>query len=339
MITRLPIHFGTSALLSMAASLPLHAESATSTPCGYIQTDLYAKSTCYLGLGVQPEALMQHTLKADNVTRSGNKVTITDFDVNFNDLMDSQFAYVLEFIFKDEIVAVPVNRNAWKTPSTCWTEHSLTVDDKSLSELVRNTTPDFYILRKARTVNDVLGTDNTFGLKEGTSGTADSVAVFETPTTKLTITFSNTQGGWVRRGSREDMGVMPVFNHEPLTIIRKDGANIRPFIIGEVSSRNQKILLSQTSTLLHTGLPMPQTLQDTALKDALPNHGSDIVYLPIGKKNEQVPCIYNNTWQRRDTGEDVSNVPFDGAVSILSASKVPSHVTVQSNIPSSTPQS
>ncbi|WP_288928236.1 hypothetical protein [uncultured Akkermansia sp.] len=44
----------------------LHAETAYSTPCGYIQTILYAKATGYLGLGVHPEALVQHTLEEGN---------------------------------------------------------------------------------------------------------------------------------------------------------------------------------------------------------------------------------------------------------------------------------
>ncbi|MFR1412312.1 MAG: hypothetical protein ACLSUW_08460 [Akkermansia sp.] len=51
--------------------------SSTTAPCGYIQTDLYAKQTNYLGLGVHPEALMQHTLKR-TMSPSGSKVTITD---------------------------------------------------------------------------------------------------------------------------------------------------------------------------------------------------------------------------------------------------------------------
>lgn len=63
----LPACFCTCALFPVF-SATLHAETAYSTPCGYIQTDLYAKQANYLGLGVHPEALMQHTLKTDNVT-------------------------------------------------------------------------------------------------------------------------------------------------------------------------------------------------------------------------------------------------------------------------------
>ncbi|UQT46073.1 hypothetical protein M5E88_07975 [Akkermansia muciniphila] len=92
----------------------LHAETAYSTPCGYIQTTLYAKATGYLGLGVHPEALVQHTLEEGNITISGNKVTITDPDVNFNDLMNENSAYVLVLHFGNEVIALPLNRDGWK---------------------------------------------------------------------------------------------------------------------------------------------------------------------------------------------------------------------------------
>ena len=51
-----PVHCLTVSLCACAL-LPatiasLHAETAYSTPCGYIQTTLYAKATGYLGLGV-----------------------------------------------------------------------------------------------------------------------------------------------------------------------------------------------------------------------------------------------------------------------------------------------
>ena len=94
----LPAALFTCVLLSATAA-SLHAETAYSTPCGYIQTDLNAKTTGYLGLGVHPEALMQHTLEENNITVSGSKITITDPDVNFTDLMETDSAYVLELIF------------------------------------------------------------------------------------------------------------------------------------------------------------------------------------------------------------------------------------------------
>lgn len=111
----LPAALFTCVLLSATAA-SLHAETAYSTPCGYIQTNLNAKATGYLGLGVHPEALMQHTLEPENVTVSGSKITITDPDVNFTELMETDSAYVLELIFGDEAMALPLNRDAWKSP-------------------------------------------------------------------------------------------------------------------------------------------------------------------------------------------------------------------------------
>lgn len=132
----LPACFCTCALFPVF-SATLHAETAYSTPCGYIQTDLYAKQANYLGLGVHPEALMQHTLKTDNVTSSGSKVTITDPDVNFNELMDENSAYILALHFGNEVVALPLNRDGWKKPSSCWKEHEIEVSDSLLAEFLK----------------------------------------------------------------------------------------------------------------------------------------------------------------------------------------------------------
>ena len=101
-----------------------------------------------------------------NITISGNKVTITDPDVNFNDLMNENSAYVLVLHFGNEVIALPLNRDGWKKPGASWTEHSIKVDDRLLSDLVnKGTPPDSYVLRKARTLDDILGEDNQFGLK------------------------------------------------------------------------------------------------------------------------------------------------------------------------------
>lgn len=193
----LPVSLCTCVLLS-AASASLHAETAYSTPCGYIQTPLYAKATGYLGLGVHPEALVQHTLKEDNIAISGNKVTITDPDVNFNDLMNENSAYVLVLHFGNEVMALPLNRDGWKKPGSCWTEHSIKVDDRLLSDLVRKgTPPDSYALRKTRTLDDILGVDNQFGLKSGSAMSADTVNIFNSTTTKLAAYYSGSE--WRRR--------------------------------------------------------------------------------------------------------------------------------------------
>ena len=63
---------------------------------------------------MHPEALVQHTLEEGNITISGNKVTITDPDVNFNDLMNENSAYVLVLHFGNEVIALPLNRDGWK---------------------------------------------------------------------------------------------------------------------------------------------------------------------------------------------------------------------------------
>lgn len=128
---------------------PLHAETAYSTPCGYIQTILYAKATGYLGLGVHPEALVQHTLEEGNITISGNKVTITNPDVNFNDLMNENSAYVPVLHFGNEVIALPLNRDGWKKPGASWTKHSIKVDDRLLSDLVSKGTPPRFMARHA----------------------------------------------------------------------------------------------------------------------------------------------------------------------------------------------
>ena len=97
------------------------------------------------GFRVHPEALVQHTLEEGNITISGNKVTITDPDVNFNDLMNENSAYVLVLHFGNEVIALPLNRDGWKKPGASWTEHSIKVDDRLLSDLVNKGTPPIHM--------------------------------------------------------------------------------------------------------------------------------------------------------------------------------------------------
>lgn len=335
----LPASLCTCALLSATAAA-LHAETAYSTPCGYIQTDLYAKTTGYLGLGVHPEALMQHTLEGDNVTVSGSRITITDPDVNFNELMETNSAYVLELIFGDEAMALPLNRDAWKKPAPCWTANKITVDDKSAADLIKNNKPVSYVLRKARTLNDVLGADNMFNLKSGTSGTADAVYISTSPTIQIPVYHSMAENKWMRRGSRDDMGLLPVFNHEPLKIVRKAGDNVQAFVIGEVVQKHQKLQLSQEATLLHTGLAVPQTLLSTSLHTTLPDPSNDVVYVPLTPGSPPEPCYYDsssNQWKNRDTGENVSAAAIEGILNVLSGARLPVYTTVQTTT-LSTPQ-
>lgn len=322
----LPACFCTCALLATAAA-SLHAETAYSTPCGYIRTDLYAKATNYLGLGVHPEALMQHTLQEGNVTASGSKVTITDPDVNFKELMDENSAYILALHFGDEVMALPLNRDGWKKPASCWKEHEIEVNDSLLSNLIKEgKQPDSYVLRKARTVDDVLGADNQFSLKSGSAMSADTVNVFNSATTQLAAYYSGNE--WRRRGSTENIGGMPVFSHEPLTIARKAGSDMTATVIGEVSQKHQKLVVSTFNSLLHTRLPLAQTLAETALQ--LPDDA--VVNVPIGDKNAMVKVINKSgSWERQDNGSDVSNIPFHGAFSVYyESSKTPAHITVSS---------
>lgn len=322
----LPVSLCTCVLLP-ATIASLHAETAYSTPCGYIQTILYAKATGYLGLGVHPEALVQHTLEESNITISGNKVTITDPDVNFNGLMNENSAYVLVLHFGNEVIAIPLNRDGWKKPGSCWTEHSIKVDDRLLSDLVsKGTLPDSYVLRKTRTLDDILGGDNQFGLKSGSAMSADTVNIFNSATTKLAAYYSGNE--WRRRGSTENIGSMPVFSHEPLTITRKAGLDVTAVVIGEVSLKNQKLVVPAFNSLLHTRLPLSQTLAEIALQ--LPDDA--VINIPADDKNAMVEVINNNgSWKRQDNGEDVSNIPFNGVFSIYyESSKTPSYITVSS---------
>ncbi len=90
---------------------------------------------------MHPEALVQHTLEEGNITISGNKVTITNPDVNFNDLMNENSAYVPVLHFGNEVIALPLNRDGWKKPGASWMKYSIKVDDRLLSDLVSKGTP------------------------------------------------------------------------------------------------------------------------------------------------------------------------------------------------------
>lgn len=327
----LPASLCTCALLSATAA-SLHAETAYSTPCGYIQTDLYAKATNYLGLGVHPEALVQHTLQADHVTVEMSTVTITEPDasvVDFNEIMsDTASAYILVLNFEKESIAIPLNRNGWKRPEPCWNQSTITIRDSSLASVIKNKKPDSYIIRKARTVNDMLGNNNKFGLASGVPNRADSISIFSTPTTNQDIYFNGTQ--WTRKGSRENVGNMPVFSHEPLGITRrKSGDPIQSFVVGEVSTQHQKLLLSSDSTLVHMRVPLSHTLRNSGLTDA----AVSCVYAPLGQNNAMVKCnLEGSEWKREDNSANVSDIPLEGPLIILYGQRIPAYITINSPV-------
>lgn len=243
--------------------------------------------------------------------------------------MDENSAYILALHFGNEVVALPLNRDGWKKPSSCWKEHEIEVSDSLLAEfLKKGNFPDFYVLRKARTLNDVLGDDNKFGLKSGSAASADNASIFNSETTKQAVYYSGTQ--WMRRGSKEDVGGMPVFGHEPLDITRKAGEDIKAFVIGEVSPKHQKLLLAGQNSLLHTRLPLAHSLRETGLQNTL--QSGDAVYVPLGDKNVMVKCTYQRDRWEDEKGQDVSDIPFHGVLSISSSSKTPAYININSSI-------
>ena len=82
------------------------------------------------------------------------------------------------------------------------------------------------------------------------------------------------------------------------------------------------------NSLLHTRLPLSQTLAEIALQ--LPDDA--VINIPADDKNAMVKVVNNNgSWKRQDNGEDVSNIPFSGVFSIYyESSKTPSYITVSS---------
>ncbi len=214
-------------------------------------------------------------------------------------------------------------------PSSCWKEHEIEVSDSLLAEfLKKGNFPDFYVLRKARTLNDVLGDDNKFGLKSGSAASADNASIFNSETTKQAVYYSGTQ--WMRRGSKEDVGGMPVFGHEPLDITRKAGEDIKAFVIGEVSPKHQKLLLAGQNSLLHTRLPLAHSLRETGLQNTL--QSGDAVYVPLGDKNVMVKCTYQRDRWEDEKGQDVSDIPFHGVLFHFFLFKTPAYININSSI-------
>lgn len=330
----LPAALFTCVLLSATAA-SLHAETAYSTPCGYIQTDLNAKTMGYLGLGVHPEALMQHTLEENNITVSGSKITITDPDVNFTDLMETDSAYVLELIFGDEAMALPLNRDAWKKPAPSWTANKITVDDKSAADLIKNSKPVSYVLRKARTPERCSGR-RQYVQPEKRHFRARRMPFISPPPPpsrfRFTTPLRKTNGCAAVPGTTWAFSPSSIMN--PLKSSGKPGNGVQAFVIGEVAQKHQRLQLSQESTLLHTGLPVPQTLLSTSLHTALPDPSSDVVYVPLTPGGPLEPCYYDSSsgqWKNRDTGENVSSTAVEGILNILSGTRLPAYTTVQTN--------
>lgn len=164
------------------------------------------------------------------------------------------------------------------------------------------------MLRKARTLT-CSGRRQYVQPKSGTSGTADAVYISTSPSIQIPVYHSATENKWMRRGSRDDMGLLPVFNHEPLKIVRKAGNGVQAFVIGEVAQKHQRLQLSQESTLLHTGLPVPQTLLSTSLHTALPDPSSDVVYVPLTPAALWSPVIMILPPDSGKTGTRVKTYP------------------------------
>jgi hypothetical protein len=130
-------------------------QTATTTPVGYVTIPLQANQFNLVGLTLHNPVVAAGVLDAESAT------SVTDNEVNFGTSLEAGSTYILELA------------NGTVQEVTSWAGSVLTTPNDITGQVTPGTTT--YKLRKAATVADVFGANNSAGLTASADGVLDGV--------------------------------------------------------------------------------------------------------------------------------------------------------------------
>jgi hypothetical protein len=251
----------TYALLAAAAACGLAAaETAYTTPVGYVTTSLPAGQFTFCGLTVHSPTI------AAGVIASADSTSVTPAGTwNFTTLLTTGKTYILEL--PDGTI---------QEVST-WTATKLNTPENISSFITNNVTT--FKLRECATVSSVFGLANSVGLKSSADGdatTVDNVIVYPTPGSSVNIYYfdANQNGvrdsgdgdGWYTAGgTAADDFLIPY--PDGFLVQRVAGAAKSLIVSGEVKTTPTKSALGGGFNFLSSVAPVGLTLLQSGLQN------------------------------------------------------------------------
>ena len=255
-----------SLILAAAASgMAFGAETAYTTPVGYVSTVMAPGAFTFGGITVQEPVIAAGVLASStsgSVTAAGS--------VDFTTLLTAGTVYILEL--PDGTIQ---EISAWGAP----TPQTLTTPD-NISALVTNNVTTFK-LRKCATVASVFGLGNSSGLTSSATGdptTVDNVIVYTSPGVSVNIYYfdANSNGirdvadndGWYTAGGDvADNQTIPY--PDGFLVQRVAGISKTLTISGEVKTSATKSVLGSGFNFLSSVAPVGVTLLGSGLQNYL----------------------------------------------------------------------
>lgn len=265
-------------LAALAASgMAFGAETAYTTPVGYVTQTLKPGQFSYLGLTVNNPVVSSGVL--DAVAAAPNSVT--DNGVNFSTLLTAGATYVLEL------------NDGTIQEITSWTAAGvLNTPENITSKVTAGTTT--YKLRKAATIADVFGATNSAGLtpdSDGSFATGNDLIYVLNAAGAPTIIYYSLGGeeapaGWYTSGDLPAAN-FPIVYSDGFYVKRSAGSDVSLVTSGEVKSKPTSSVLIPGYNYLSSVAPAGLTLGNSGLEnfltksvDGAPFSSVDNVYVP-----------------------------------------------------------
>ncbi len=312
-------------ILAAAAASGLAFGQAYTTPVGYVTHSLPANGATLVGLTVQSPTVIA------GVVDSASSSVLSDADVNFETALGVHGV--------DSPVHVLELENGVIQEIQSWTSNSITVVDSLEAFVTPNETK--YKVRKAVTISDVFGANNSAGLastSDGEPGTYDEVLVLNAGGTAFESVFYYDDGSfsaWYDSNFNE-VADLPLIYTDAFYIRRIAGAPKDLVITGEVKTTPTVLRVIPGNTFVGAVNPAATTLGNSGLSDFLvPDDGVNVDFDKI--LIQQSNGSYN-TYNYYDDGSfqawydanfnEAEDVSLGSALVIQSKTTVPKNVRI-----------
>jgi len=260
-------------LAALAASGFAAAAPAYTTPVGYVTETLKSGQINLIGLTLQTPVITSGILDAKSSSAVG------DNESNFTTLLSSGSTYILEL------------QNGTIQEITSWSGSQLTTPQDVSSYVTTGTTT--FKVRKAPTLSDVFGVNNTAGLQATDAFDPQQADLIYIPNSSGGFDryfYSSLAGttGWFNASNFAVSSNVPIVYTDGILIYRK-GSDLALKLSGVVKTQATVLALTSGQYNYVGGIyPVGSTLLSTGLQnsiagtDAFDPNLADIVYVPDG---------------------------------------------------------
>jgi hypothetical protein len=297
----------------LAANVTWAQNTATTTPVGYVTQTIPPNVFTYCGLTLHSPII------ASGVITSSDASSVTQSGFNFDSILTAGDVYVLEL------------ENGTIQEVKSWDSSGRLVTSENISSQITDNVTE-YSLRKAKTVNDVFGANNSFGLTSTDSEIQNADQIYLPTSSGTIIIYYYNDGspdtGWYTSDGNL-AGNLPIIYSDGFYIKRVNGDPVNIVLQGEVKTRPTAGVYTPGWNILSSVVPAGLTLQNSNLQNFITSSSDgdyltvDNVYIPNGQSFDIV-YYYNDggpdTGWYTSAGDPAGNLALSGAFLILSRS-------------------